>query len=365
MPPARSALDGPEPQPASVTSRRPTIGDVARKAGVSKSAVSFVFNNRPGVSAESRERILQAAAELHWKPSARARALSRRRTQTVGLVIRREAELLSTDPFFPQFVAGVEAGLSRHGYALLLQVVADADAERAAYERFADESRIEGVFLTDMLLDDPRPALLATLGLSAIVVSPREATGTAHTIGMDDGVGIRRAVQHLFALGHRTIGHVTGASGYVHAELRRRSWEQALSELGLPAGPLALADFSGASGARATHELLDLPLPPTAIIYSNDLMAIAGMAAAADRGVRVPQDLSVVGFDDVPLAAFVSPPLTTVKENVVAWGAAAAELLVATVEGREAPAVDLPRVEFIVRGSTARAPEPLTSTSAS
>lgn len=343
-----------EARPADLAGRRPTIGDVASRAGVSKSAVSFAFNNRPGVSAESRERILQAAAELRWRPSARARALSRRRTQTVGLVIRREPELLSTDPFFPQFVAGVEAGLSRHGYALLLQVVADAAAEKAAYERFADESRLEGVFLTDLLIDDPRPALLASLGLSAIVVSPRAAGETAHSIGMDDGVGIRRAVQHLFALGHRRIGHVTGAAGYVHSELRRRSWEQALSELGLPAGPLAMADFSGAAGARATHELLDLPEPPTAIVYGNDLMAIAGMAAAADRGVRVPRDLSIVGFDDVPLAAFVSPPLTTVKENVVTWGTAAAELLVATVEGGETPEIDLPHVDFIVRGSTAK-----------
>ncbi|MGI6878895.1 LacI family DNA-binding transcriptional regulator [Microbacterium sp. gxy059] len=340
------------PRDAAGSGRRPTIGDVAARASVSKSAVSFVFNNRPGVSAASSERIRRAAEELGWQPSARARALSQSTSQTIGLVIRRAPELLSTDPFFPQFVAGVETELASRGYALLLQVVADDAAERAAYERFARESRVDGVFLTDMRVGDDRPAQLSELGLSAAVVAPPVEDPTA--VGMDDGAGVRRAVLHLSSLGHRRIGHVAGPRAYVHSSLRQHAWEDALAELGLPSGPVAAADFTGEGGARATHELLDLPEPPTAIVYANDLMAIAGMAAASSRGLRVPEDLSVVGFDDVPLAPFVAPPLTTVKQNVVAWGAAAAETLVAMVEHRDLPAVALPDVEFIVRRSTAR-----------
>ncbi|MGO2846335.1 MAG: LacI family DNA-binding transcriptional regulator [Microbacterium gubbeenense] len=347
-------VSSPGGTPQAATGRRPTIGDVAERAGVSKSAVSFVFNDRPGVSVVVRERILRAADDLGWRPSARARALSQSRSQTMGLVIRRAPELLSTDPFFPQFVAGVETGLSARGYALLLQVVADDAAEAAAYERFARESRVEGVFLTDMRVADDRPERLHELGLAAVIVAPPVEGITA--VGMDDGVGIRRAVHHLAALGHRRIGHVAGPSAYVHSGLRQQAWQNALAELGLPLGPVAASDFTGAGGTRATHELLDLPERPTAIVYANDLMAIAGVAAATSRGLRVPEDLSVVGFDDVPLAPFVAPSLTTVKQDVVTWGAAAAESLVAMVEHREAAVVNLPDVEFIVRGSTASAP---------
>jgi DNA-binding LacI/PurR family transcriptional regulator len=334
------------------------IDDVAARAGVSKSAVSFVFNNRSGVSASARERILRAADELGWRPNARARALSRSRTQAVGLVIRRDPELLSTDPFFPQFMAGVEIGLTAHDYSLVLQVVGDEESERAAYRRFADASRVDGVFLTDVRIGDTRPREIAELGLCAVIIAPEDAEpdeGVA--IGMNDSDGVRRAVHHLHSLGHRRIAHVMGTPMYVHTEARRRAWSDALVDLGLPIGPVVAADFTGASGARATHELLDLAEPPTAIVYGNDLMAIAGISAATDRGVRVPEDLSVVGFDDIPLAPYARPPLTTVRQNVVAWGNAAAQTLVAQVEGREPPAVDLPPVEFVVRGSTGPTPD--------
>jgi DNA-binding LacI/PurR family transcriptional regulator len=333
--------------------RRVTIGDVAARAKVSKSSVSFVFNGRGGVGEETRDRILKAADELGWRPDARARALSRSRAQALGLVVRRAPELLSTDPFFPQFVAGVESGLSEIGYALVLQVVDSDETERNAYVRFAHESRVDGVFLTDLRTDDDRPAALADLGLPCVLVGPTGPGGSdIEPIGVDDSAGIRRAVRHLYALGHRRIAHVAGAGRYVHSDVRRRAWIDEMTQLGLEPGPIIDADFSGASGARATHELLDMSRPPSAIVYANDLMAIAGMSAAADRGVRVPADLSIVGFDDIPLAPYIVPPLTTVRQDVFAWGAVCARSLVALVEGSDAPPTHLPAVEFIVRGST-------------
>lgn len=332
--------------------RKITIGDVAARAGVSKSAVSFVFNGRPGVGEEAKRRILDAARELQWRPDARARALSRSRAQALGLVIRREPELLSTDPFFPQFVAGVESFLSTVGYALVLQVVAGDEAERDAYSRFERESRVDGVFLTDLRIDDERPAVLAALGLPCVLLGTG-GEGDSEPIGLDDGAGIRRAVRHLHALGHERIAHVSGADRYVHSRVRREAWADELRRLGLEPGPVAQADFTGASGARAMHELLDHPEPPTAIIFANDIMAIAGMSAAIDRGVRVPHDVSIVGFDDIPLAPYVFPPLTTVRQDVFQWGRECARTLVAIVEGHEPGHVELPPVEFIVRGSTA------------
>ncbi|WP_424935528.1 MULTISPECIES: LacI family DNA-binding transcriptional regulator [Bacteria] len=331
--------------------RKVTIGDVASRAGVSKSAVSFVFNGRPGVGETARQRILEAARELDWRPDARARALSRSRAQALGLVIRREAELLSTDPFFPQFVAGVESTLSGVGYALVLQVVDGPQAEREAYSRFAHEARVDGVFLTDMRVDDERPAELAHLGLPCVLLGSGEGGGPP-LIGLDDAAGIRRAVRHLHALGHQRIAHVSGADGYVHSRVRRDAWADEMERLGLEAGPIALADFTGAAGAKATHELLDHPHPPTAIIYANDIMAIAGISAAIDRGIRVPHDLSIVGFDDIPLAPYVIPPLTTVRQDVFQWGSACARTLVSIVEEEEPAPNRLPPVEFVVRGST-------------
>lgn len=324
---------------------------------MSKSAVSFVFNGRSGVGEAARERILLAAEELGWRPDARARALSRSRAQALGLVVRREPELLSTDPFFPQFVAGVESGLSEVGYALVLQVVDSEQSERDAYIRFAHEARVDGVFLTDLRTADTRPAELEALGMPCVLVGPTTPEGAAlDPIGVDDAAGIRRAVRHLYALGHRRIAHVAGARQYVHSSVRRRAWITEMSELGLEPGPIVDADFTGASGARATHELLDLANPPSAIVYANDLMAIAGMSAASDRGMRVPADLSIVGFDDIPLAPYIVPPLTTVRQDVFSWGAVCAHTLVAIVEGATPPPIQLPPVEFVVRGSTAPAP---------
>ncbi len=324
---------------------------------MSKSAVSFVFNGRSGVGEAARARILQAAEELGWRPDARARALSRSRAQALGLVVRREPELLSTDPFFPQFVAGVESGLSEVDYALVLQVVDGEQSERDAYVRFAHGARVDGVFLTDLRTTDTRPSELDALGLPFVLVGPTTPQGTGlDPIGVDDEAGVRRAVRHLYALGHRRIAHVAGARRYVHSSVRRRAWIAEMSDLGLEPGPIIDADFTGASGARATHELLDLADPPTAIVYANDLMAIAGMSAASDRGLRVPADLSIVGFDDIPLAPYIVPPLTTVRQDVFAWGAVCARTLVAIVEGTPPAPSPLPPVEFVVRGSTGPAP---------
>lgn len=333
--------------------RKATIGDVAAMARVSKSAVSFVFNGRGGVGEEARARILDAAAALNWKPDARARALSRSRAQALGYIVRREPELFSTDPFFPQFIAGVESTLSGEGYALVLQVVDSEETERAAYASFANEARVDGVFLGDLRIGDQRPAELSELGLPYVLVGPDAPSGAGpDPIGLDDAAGVRRAVRHLHALGHRRIAHVGGSDRYVHSAVRRRAWEDEMAELGLEPGPTVIADFTGAAGAKATHELLDLAAAPTAIIYANDLMAIAGMSAAIDRGLRVPADLSVVGFDDIPLAPYVVPPLTTVRQDVIQWGRASARVLISLVEGREPAPIELPPVEFIMRGST-------------
>lgn len=341
--------------------RRPTIEQVARAAGVSKGAVSFALNGRRGVAPSTRERILTVAAELGWTPSHRARALASDRALAVGLVIARSPETLGADPFFPAFIAGVESTLAPLGQSLLLHVVPDRDREIEGYKRLVGTGRVDGVFLTDLRIEDPRPGLLAELALPAVLIAPScRDHPPAACVCVDDRPGIRAAVEHLIGLGHTRIAHVGGPADFVHSASRRESWAAALADAGLRPGPLVRSDFSAQGGAEATKELLDLPEPPTAVVYANDLMAIAGAAAAASRGVDVPGDLSVVGFDDTEVSAHLSPPLTTVRTDAFSWGQAAAQRLIALIEGEGVPPLRLPEPELVLRASTAppRPPDP-------
>jgi DNA-binding LacI/PurR family transcriptional regulator len=333
--------------------RRSTIEDVARLAGVSKGAVSVAMNGQAGVADATRARISEAARALSWRPSLRARALLASRSFALGLVISRPPELLAADPFFPAFIAGVESILASRGLALVLQVVdGDPETEAASYRRLAHEGRVDGVLLTDLRIDDPRFACLTDLDLPAVAVG-RPSTGCPFRwLDTDDREGIHRAVRHLIALGHRRIAHVGGAPGYVHSAARRRAWEDELRLNGLEPRLFVEGDFTGESGVRATRRLLALRPRPTAIVYANDLMAIAGMSVATDAGMALPDQLSVVGFDDIPLAAHVRPALTTVRQDATDWGRAAALSLVALVEGKVLPAISLTPLTFVERAST-------------
>jgi LacI family transcriptional regulator, repressor for deo operon, udp, cdd, tsx, nupC, and nupG len=331
---------------------KPTINDVARAAGVSKGAVSFALNNRPGVGRETRERILGVAHDLGWTPSSRARALSVSRALAVGMVITRSPETLRADPFFPSFIAGVESVLSQRGHALLLQVTPDHEREQQSYRRLADEGRVDGVFVTDLQVDDRRPQLLAELGLPAVVVGPAVADEFWPSLGVDDAPGITAAVRHLVDLGHRDIAHVSGPADLVHGHSRSQAWAAALQAAGLPVGRCVEGDFSAEAGARATRELLDASDPPTAIVYANDLMAMAGMSLALSRGVDVPGDLSVTGYDDTEIAAHLQPSLTTVSTDVTEWGRAAANRLLEVVGQQPLTPAELAPPRLVVRGST-------------
>jgi DNA-binding LacI/PurR family transcriptional regulator len=307
------------------------------------------------------------AAELGWAPSASARSLSTRRALAVGLVVAREPELLGADPFFPPFIAGIETVLSRRGQALVLQVPPTAAAELDSYRRLAADGRVDGVFLTDLRVDDPRPALLTELGLPAVTLGRTPRQRLVPACSLDDRQGIADAVTHLAALGHRRIGHVAGPQHFVHGRARKAAWRQAVAAAGLPKGPSVTSDFTASGGARATAKLLDLAEPPTAIVYANDVMAVAGMSLATSRGMSVPGQLSVTGFDDTELARHLQPALTTVRSDPLGWGAAAAELLLDTINAAirapspaarrkamaERPDIDLPPAELVVRQSSA------------
>jgi LacI family repressor for deo operon, udp, cdd, tsx, nupC, and nupG len=332
--------------------RGPTIVDVARQAGVSTAAVSFALNGRPGVAEETRARILGVARELGWEPSASARSLRGRRAFAMGLVVARDPALLSADPFFTAFIAGVEMELAALGEALLLQVVGDdADREAERYTQLARSERVDGVFLTDLRSGDARIALLAELGLPAVTLNRPDVPSPFPAVCLDDGPGVAEAVRHLAELGHMRIAHVAGRAN-LHGARRRAVWTQTMTELGLAADLVVVADFTAAAGARATRDLLCSDDRPTAIVYANDAMAIAGLTVAHELGFAPPNNLSLVGYEDSDLAAHVHPSLTSVRSDPVGWGRTATRVLRDAIEGRPAD-VELEPARLVVRDSTA------------
>jgi DNA-binding LacI/PurR family transcriptional regulator len=339
-----------------VHARRPTIADVARSAGVSKGSVSLALNGRPGVSDATRVRIMAAADELGWRPSARAKALSESRALAIGLILARDAAHLAADPFFPQLLSGIETELSGSGYVLVLSVVPDERIELETYTRLARDGRIDGVLLTDARLDDARYSLVAELGLAAVVIGHPDPASGLPAVTSDQRTAVARAVGKLVALGHRRIAHVSGMASLVHSAERFAAWRDALLVAGLTPSGYVESDFTHEGGADATRRLLAETQPPTAIMYSNDLMAIGGLGVARELGVRVPQDLSIIGFDDVPIAVHVHPSLTTIRQDFVFAGAAATRRLLQRLEGLPISPVGIPDPQLIIRDSIGPAP---------
>jgi DNA-binding LacI/PurR family transcriptional regulator len=331
---------------------RVTIRDIAERAGVSKGAVSYALNGRPGVSDTTRERILAIARDLGWYPNRAARALSAARADACGLVLARPARTIALEPFFMEFIAGVESELATRSVALTIQLVRDVDEEIAVYQRWWGEHRVDGVLMVDLRIDDPRVDELVRLGLPAVVVGGPLENGALPAVFHDEGSVVVEAVQYLAALGHTRIAQVTGVGEFVHTAQRSAAFARATADLGLRADVLE-TDYSAESGARATRRLLSLPDPPTAIVYDSDLLAVTGLGVVQQMGFSVPDDVSIIGWDDSLISQVVHPPLTAITRDITAFGVAATRQLFAAIDG-EAEDVEIARGELTTRGSTSR-----------
>jgi len=338
--------------------RRPTIADIAARAGVSSGAVSYALNGRPGVSDETRARILQIAEEAGWTPNSAARALTGVGSATVGLVITRDASVLGIEPFFMSFVAGIEAVLGERGFALLLQVAPSLDRELETYQRWWSERRVDGVFVVDLRLDDPRVTRLTALGLPAVVVGDLAHAGGLPAVWSDDALAAAEAVRHLVRHGHRRIAHVTGPEDLVHTRVRSDAFRDAARDLGVGDVVQVPTDYTLDAGTAATRGLLDGPLPPTAIVFDNDLMAVGAVNVAAERGLQVPLDLSILAWDDSPLCRLTNPPLSAMSRDVAAYGADAARVLLEAIAGPSAESLRSSVPRLVERGSTGPVPAP-------
>ncbi|WP_219413212.1 LacI family DNA-binding transcriptional regulator [Pseudonocardia nigra] len=331
---------------------RVTIREIARRSGVSKGAVSYALNGQPGVSESTRARVLKVAAELNWAPNSAARMLSGARTDTFGLVLARHPATLSYEPFYMEFIGGVESVLTTKSYGLLLQVVPDIAAEIATYRKWSSERRVDAVIVVDVRVDDPRIPLLEELELPAVVVADPSLAGGLAGVGTDDASAAEQAVRHLAGLGHRTLGRVAGLRELGHIRIRDEAFAAAAQRSGLRMHTVH-TDFSGDGGAEATRTLLAEQERPTAIVYDNDLMAVAGLSAISELGMSVPGDVSLVAWDDSTLCRITHPSLTAMGHDVVAYGAAVAERLFGLLAGAGATADLVGAPALRVRGSSA------------
>ncbi|MGO4681467.1 LacI family DNA-binding transcriptional regulator [Microbacterium sp. 2MCAF23] len=313
--------------------KRITIADIARLAGVSPGAVSFALNGRPGVSEQTRQRILAVAEEHQWQPSSAARALVGSRAGVVGFAVNRPARTLGTEAFFTDLIAGVQSALAQHGVALQLVVVSSIEEEMATYRRWRSANQVDGVIVIDPRDDDPRLTLLPTLPLPAVVIGSSDSAGDPPAIWLDDEAAAHALFDYLAALGHREIAYVSGPAEFQHTRIRADVLS-ALAARGA-AGETLVTDFSPAAATAATRTLLSRAARPTAIVYDNDVMAIAGLRVAQEMGVAVPQALSVASFDDSVVTGLVHPSITCLTRDTFALGEQAAAFLLERVGSAE------------------------------
>ncbi|WP_442923010.1 LacI family DNA-binding transcriptional regulator [Microbacterium sp. nov. GSS16] len=322
------------------TSPRVSMAMVAQRAGVSGQTVSRVANGSPRVDPETRARVEQAMAELGYRPNRAARALRTGRSQTLGLV----AQTLATVGNSRMLQAVADAAASR-GYALtVLTLGADADIADA-FDRLRDQG-VDGAVVLNEATALARDA--ASAGLRLVVVdSPPDDRFTV--IGTDHAAGARLATEHLLAAGHRTVHHLAGPAGSFAAAERERGWREALAAAGAEQPDLARGDWSAASGFDA---VMRIPASGVSAIFAaNDQMALGALRALAGSGRRVPDDVAVIGFDDIADAANFQPPLTTVRQDFDALGERAVSALVEWIEG--ARPVDLLLEPALIRRASA------------
>jgi DNA-binding LacI/PurR family transcriptional regulator len=335
--------------------KRPTIADIARRAGVSKGAVSYALNGQPGVSEATRRRVLAIAEEIGWNPNSAARALSGAAANAIGLALRRPARILGLEPFYMELISGLEGVLSTRSYGLMLQLVGDPESEVGVYRRWWGERRVDGVLICDLRVDDPRVKVLEELRLPAVVVGGPDGVGGLASVWNDDGGALAETVEYLVALGHRRLAHVAGLSDLRHTRARTDAFAEVSGRLQLELAISESTDYTGEQGAQATRRLLSTQPRPTAVIYDNDIMAIAGLAVAQEMGLAVPGDLSIVAFDDSPLCQLVHPPLTALTRDIAAYGAQAAEQLLTVIGSKDGPSSqEAAKARLTPRGSTAR-----------
>lgn len=328
--------------------------DVAKLAGVSRTTVSFVLNEVPGVkiSEETRQRVLQAARELNYYPTAAARSLASGKTRRIGLILGQSKDRLVADAFLPAFLQGITASVNRRNYLLMVQL-AEAVPSHEAYTRLIREQQVDGLILSGPRSDDQILDELADDDFPLILHGRLKGSGFPW-VDVDNQAAGYQATSHLIGLGHHRIGFISNAPlSYAGAYERFAGYRSALGEHDIPLNQdlVQTAVFVPGSGRAAMQALLSLPKRPTAAFIASDVVAIGAMGAVQAAGLRIPEDMAIVGFDDIFLAADMRPPLTTVRVPAYGLGWTAADVLISLIEGEEDVSSVTLETELVIRES--------------
>lgn len=331
-----------------------TIYDIAKRTGYSPTTVSKAFNNYSDVRAKTREEILEAAREMGYVPNAHARTLTTKKSWTIGVLFVENTGVGIRHPFFSAVIESFKRVAVDKGYALMF-ISKDVGGRQSGY---LENCRIRGVdgvmvFLSDY--DDPYFQELLDSDIPCVIFDYE--TAKAHTVCSDNRQGALLATEYLISLGHTKIAHISGGTNTFAGSGRQAGYEEALNRKGLPIRDeyrVTGGFYTFEGGYDAMRGLLALDDPPTAVFASGDMLAPGAMTAAADSGLTVPADLSVVGYDDIELARYLAPALTTVRQDTELLGAEAAEILISAIDGvRTAKEQLMLPAELIVRNSCA------------
>lgn len=334
--------------------RQPSIKDIARLAHVSHPTVSRALQNSPLVNPATAERIRKIARDAGYRASAVARGLVMRRTKTIGLVVT-----TVDDPFASAVTCGVEQVANEHGYAIFLaNSNIDPERERRMVQDLA-ERRVDGIIVTSSRVGSAYLPMLADLNIPMVLVNDQFPGRFVHSVMIANQVGSRLAVEHLIQLGHRRIAYISDRFGYESNADRLLGYREALAAAKIESrGELIVdGDSSPETAVIVAKQLIALPEPPTAICCYNDMTALGAIRGIHARGLRVPEDVSVTGFDDLFFSAYLEPPLTTIRQPMRRMGETAMENLFQLMSGEEATAQVKVTPELIVRKSTAIAKE--------
>jgi len=333
---------------------RVTISDIAARLALSKASVSYALNGRPGVSSETRRKVLELADELGFQASSAAVALSARRSGTIGLVIARDPSVITAEGFYMRTLFGVEDYLNEADASLLLRLTGERGEDLDVYRRWARQRRVDGFLLYDEHEHDPRIPLLASLGMPGVMVTSRQGDAAIGRLVTPEIETVTVFLDHLRTLGHRRVAHISGPLAYVHERVRADLLTAEGHRRGMEVRHLE-GTYAYESGAERTRELLSGSERPTAVLAGNDIMATAALRTG-DLGLRVPDDVSILAWDDSVLCVVSRPRLSAMDHGLVEKARLATDLLFQVIDGGAERHRWSPVGTLLVRESSGPAP---------
>ncbi|MCC2594057.1 LacI family transcriptional regulator [Tessaracoccus sp. OS52] len=334
-----------------IRSKAPTLEMVAAHAGVSRATVSRVVNGTPTVDPKVAEVVRRSVEALKYVPNRAARSLASQRTLSIALVVPESTARFFADPFFGALVQGAALELAPSDYTL--NMIIESEDQVAKTMRYLLGGNVDGALVVSHQTGDHSWASIAESLPVVFGGRPmKEPDGDSYYVDVDNVAGARSAVGHLLARGRRRIATITGPPGMPGGLDRIRGWRAELEAAGLEPGPLEEGAFTAESGRAATRRLVERGEPFDAVFIASDEMAVASYGVLREAGLRIPEDVAVVGYDDATFSASAVPPLTTVRQPTLEMGATMARVLVDLIEGRPAERVTILQTELVVREST-------------